>query len=250
MPWTAASGSAAERAGVEGELHGRAGDVEVGPVEHAELDQGRHGAQPRVARRSSRADRVDPTVDVDDLPRGLGEPVRQQRHARLRRRASGRRGPSRSAPASSRPRRTRRSPGSTCAAMVLIGPGGHQVDPDALGPEVARQVAGRRLERRLGHAHPVVRRPGDGGVEGRGRPPRRPAASAAGRPSSSDFSEYADTCTAVATSSHGVLRKLPPIADAGANADRVQDAVDAVHVLARRGRPARPGPPRWSRRAR
>src|SRR6266702_1049181 len=34
----------------------------------------------------------------------------------------------------------------------------------------------------------------------------------------SAFSEYADTCTAVATSSHGVSRKLPPRADCGANA--------------------------------
>ena len=32
----------------------------------------------------------------------------------------------------------------------------------------------------------------------------------------SDLSEKADTCTAVATSSHSVLRKLPPSADSGA----------------------------------
>jgi enoyl ACP reductase len=31
----------------------------------------------------------------------------------------------------------------------------------------------------------------------------------------SDFSEYADTCTAVATSSHGASRKPPPRQDAG-----------------------------------
>ncbi len=51
------------------------------------------------------------------------------------------------------------------AAIVRTGPGRHQVDPDAVGPEVARQVARQRLERRLGHAHPVVGGPGHAGVE-------------------------------------------------------------------------------------
>ena len=43
--------------------------------------------------------------------------------------------------------------------------GGHEVDPDPLGPEVAGEVAGGRLERRLRHAHPVVDRPRLGVVE-------------------------------------------------------------------------------------
>ena len=44
--------------------------------------------------------------------------------------------------------------------------GGDQVDPDARRPEVAGQVARGRLERGLGHAHPVVLRPGQRRVEG------------------------------------------------------------------------------------
>ena len=51
-------------------------------------------------------------------------------------------------------------PGIDLAAIVLIGSGGDEVHPDALGPEVAGEVAGGRLEGGLGHAHPVVGRPG------------------------------------------------------------------------------------------
>ena len=43
--------------------------------------------------------------------------------------------------------------------------GADEVHADALGPEVVREVARDRLERRLGDAHPVVDRPGDRGVE-------------------------------------------------------------------------------------
>ena len=56
-------------------------------------------------------------------------------------------------------------PGDRLGRHGLDRPGGHQVDPDPVGPEVPGQVAGERLERRLGHAHPVVDRPGHGGVE-------------------------------------------------------------------------------------
>ena len=42
--------------------------------------------------------------------------------------------------------------------------GRHQVHADALRPEVAGEVAARALERGLGHAHPVVGRPGLGAV--------------------------------------------------------------------------------------
>ncbi len=46
----------------------------------------------------------------------------------------------------------------------------------------------------------------------------------------SDFSEYADTCSAVDTSSHDAFRKSK--AALGREADRVQHAVEAVDVLA------------------
>ena len=47
----------------------------------------------------------------------------------------------------------------------LDRPGRDQVDPHPFGAEVAGQVAGQGLERRLGHPHPVVDRPRHGGVE-------------------------------------------------------------------------------------
>ena len=56
-------------------------------------------------------------------------------------------------------------PGMPPAAAVAIGPGGHQVHARAVAAQVARQVARDRLQRRLGHAHPVVGGPGHGGVE-------------------------------------------------------------------------------------
>ena len=48
----------------------------------------------------------------------------------------------------------------------------------------------------------------------------------------SDFSEYAETCMAVATDSNGVFRKLPPSASCGREADGVHDAVEAAELLA------------------
>ena len=44
-------------------------------------------------------------------------------------------------------------------------PGSHQVAPHTLGAQVTRQIAIRRLERSLRHAHPVVDRPGELRVE-------------------------------------------------------------------------------------
>ena len=44
-------------------------------------------------------------------------------------------------------------------------PRAHQVDADPLAAEVARQVPRDRLQGGLGDAHPVVDRPGHGGVE-------------------------------------------------------------------------------------
>ena len=44
-------------------------------------------------------------------------------------------------------------------------PGRDQVDPDSVRPQVAGQIPGARLQPGLGHAHPVVGRPGPGRVE-------------------------------------------------------------------------------------
>ena len=51
------------------------------------------------------------------------------------------------------------------AATVPSGPAETRFTRIPCGPEVAGQVARDRLERRLGDAHPVVDRPGDGRVE-------------------------------------------------------------------------------------
>ena len=71
--------------------------------------------------------------------------------------------------------------GDRLGGQRLERAGGDQVAADALGAEVAGEVARGGLQGRLGHAHPVVRRPGDGGVEGQpdDRAARDP--SAAGR---------------------------------------------------------------------
>ena len=56
-------------------------------------------------------------------------------------------------------------PGDAARGERAERAGGHQVHAHAARAEVARQVARGGLQRRLGHAHPVVDRPGDGGVE-------------------------------------------------------------------------------------
>ena len=118
--------------------------------------------------------------------------------------------------------------------------GGDEVHAHAARPEVARQVARRRLERRLGHAHPVVDRPGDRGVEVE-PDDARALLGVAGRraPAASAFSENALVRNAVSALSGGVSRKLPPSASSGANAIACSDAVDA-RPSARAGRPRQP----------
>ena len=89
----------------------------------------------------------------------------ESRKARRRRPGTDRRRPSPAAPA--RPQRSARSlkPGMPLAATVSSGPAETRLTRMPRGPEVARQVARDRLERRLRDAHPVVGRPGDRGVE-------------------------------------------------------------------------------------
>ena len=76
----------------------------------------------------------------------------------------------------------RSKPGIDFAAVVRIGPAATMLQRMPLRPEVAGEVAVGRLERGLRHAHPVVDRPREPGVEGQARRRCRPGPSAAGRP--------------------------------------------------------------------
>ena len=90
-----------------------------------------------------------------------------------------------------------------------------------------------RLEAGLGHAHPVVRRPRDGRVEGHARRRSRPTDISGRQAIASDFREYAETCTACATSGHGPVEELAAEQRLGvAVGDRVHHAVQPVDVLA------------------
>ena len=95
-------------------------------------------------------------------------PGRSRRAAPRRRGpwASGRSRPSRAGARSFHIDSRSSKPGIALAARVLSGPADTRLERMPVGPEVAGQVAVGRLQRRLGHAHPVVRRPRDGRVEG------------------------------------------------------------------------------------
>ena len=111
-------------------------------------------------------------------------------------------------------------------------PGRHQVGPDAPRAEVPGEVPVGRLQAGLRDAHPVVDRPRLGGVEGRARRVSCPRPSAAAQATASDLYEYVETCSAVATSSHGAVRNPPPRRGLGPEGDRVQHPVEPVDVLA------------------
>ena len=107
---------------------------------------------------------MDAAVDVQDLTGGHGQEVRQQ----------GRAGPGHDVRVEDVP--SERGPlgpgvlegresGDGLGGHGLHRTGGHQVHPYPFGPEIPGEVAGQRLERRLGHAHPVVDGPRHGGVE-------------------------------------------------------------------------------------
>ena len=168
---------------------------------------------------------MEPAVDVEHLAgRGGEQSDSSATHALAIGSASFRSHPSgaRSAHTSS----NRSKPGMLLAAIVRMRPGGHEVHADALRSEVAGEVAGDRLERGLGHAHPVVDRPRLASLS-KSRPTIEPPRSISGSAATaSDFSEYADTWSATATSSHGASRKPPPRHDSGAKRDRVQHAVE------------------------
>ena len=128
--------------------------------------------------------------------------------------------------------RTPRSRGSILAAIVRSGPGGDQVDPDAVlgrgrGPGSGCTTPGppwpRPSSRRP--ARPCWRR-------SRGRRPRRRSFISGRQATASDLSEYAETCSAVATSSHGGVEEVAAEGALRGEADGVHDAVEAVDVLA------------------
>ena len=169
---------------------------------------------------------MEAAVHVQDLaadPRATG----RRAGSRPRRPPARRRpGPSRAAPGRPRSRRAGRSPGCRPAAGVDDRAGGHQVHADARAAEVARQVAANGLERRLGHPHPVVDRPGHRGVEGRGPPGSPPSGISGASADASALNEKALVRKASAADSGGVSRKSPPSASRGREGDRVERAVD------------------------
>ena len=156
------------------------------PTRVAELDcrtsqRARAAPASRLTRRSSRS--VEAAVDVDDLGGRLGEPVGQQGDAAAGPRP--RRRPRTSQPSGLRSSHTSSNlakPGIDLAARVRTGPGGDEVDADALGPEVAGQVA-RRSTRGRPWPRPSSRRrarPG-GCCRSRGRRSSRPRSCGARR---------------------------------------------------------------------
>src|SRR5687768_5991485 len=107
--------------------------------------------------RALQAHRVEAAVDVEDLARGRREEVAQQGADGLRGRGVVGLVPAQRSAVL--PRRL-----EVLEARDRLGgerlerAGGDQVAADALGTEVAGDVPARVLERRLRHAHPVVRR--------------------------------------------------------------------------------------------
>ena len=109
-------------------------------------------------------------------------------------------------------------PGDALGRHRAHRPGRDQVDPDVLRPELAGEVARRSTPGRPS-PRPSSRRPARPRAASKSRPSERAAGLGPNSGSvamASDFSEYADTCTAVATSSHGASRNPPPRQDAGA----------------------------------
>ncbi len=103
--------------------------------------------------------------------------------------------------------------------MLRYGPALTRLTRMPCGPEVAGEVARHRLERRLGHAHPVVERPrGVVVVEVEPDDRRRPGPSAAARRRSAPSASTPRPAARSTTSSHGASRNPPPRHDSGANA--------------------------------
>jgi len=121
------------------------------------------------------------------------------------------------------------------AAIVLTGPAATRLTAPGRVPGPGR-VTGERLERRLGHAHPVVDRPGHSGVEvestteAPGRPScRRPPAGAERLDEA--LSEYVDTWRAIWTCSQSPEDVTAQALGRGV-ADGVEQPVEAVPPVA------------------
>ena len=164
-------------------------------------------------------------------------------------------------------RRTRRATGS---GSLMSQPSGARSDHDVLelleaGDAPRRDRADRARPRRGSRGCPSGRGRGRGSARStRTRPWRRPssrrratrlrllsksrptmraagAPSAAAHATASAFSEYAETCSATATSSHGAVEEAAAEARLRGEADRVQHAVELAadaSARARRGRSA------------
>ena len=131
--------------------------------------------------------------------------------------APGRGCPSRAAPAAP-PVGDPLEPGDPLAGDRLDRPRGHRVDADPFRTEIAREVARHRL-RAPPSPRPSSRRSATPpSRRSRARRSRRRSSINGSIPTANCFSENALVCTAVATLSHSVLRKLPPSASVGANA--------------------------------
>ena len=139
----------------------------VAPVRRTRVTRGRFleralgGAVHALERR---AHGVEAAVDVEDLGRHGAREVRQEEADRAGD------GPG----VVGRPAERRLllprvgelgEPGDAAGGDRAERPGADEVHAHAARAEVAREVARGRLERGLGHAHPVVDRPGDRGVE-------------------------------------------------------------------------------------
>ena len=117
------------------------------------------------------------------------EPVREQGHAGPGHRLGVASRPSPAAPGCAQASSKAEKPGIDLAAIVFTGPAATRFTRMPSGPELAGQVAGRRLEGRLGHPHPVVGGPGHGGVEVEADDRAARRSSSGGDHSASVFSE-------------------------------------------------------------
>src|SRR5437899_4367725 len=107
-------------------------------------------------------------------------------------------------------------PGMLLAAIVLMGPAATRLTRTPLGPRSRARY--RAVDSNAALATPIQSYFGQATVASKSRPTIDPPSGISGSAATARaFREYAETCTAVATSGHSVLRKLPPRAASGAN---------------------------------
>ena len=133
--------------------------------------------------------------------------------------------------------------GDRLGGQGLQRPGGDQVAADAVGAEVAGEVARGRLQAGLGHAHPVVRRPRDGRVEGHAddRAARTHQRAAGDRPATSGSTPRpAPPARRPATARRGTCRR------AASRGCRRRSSARRRRARRRARARRRRGPSRWS----